>query len=73
MYFLEEKLVFTIKIYSQATFVTKMLVVALGKSHETLITNEVLDERKRSTNTSSSLDSIINILSHLTTMQLFCS
>jgi hypothetical protein len=48
MYFLEEKLVYTIKIYSQATLATKILLIALNKLHETLVTNDnrVLDERK---------------------------
>jgi hypothetical protein len=54
--------------------VTKIYVVVLDKSHVTLVAN---DKRywikNNSTNTSSSLDSIVYILSHMTKMQLFWS
>jgi hypothetical protein len=55
--------------------VTKIHLVTLDKLHVTLVTNNkgYLDEKKKSTNTSSSFDSIVYILSHATKMRLFWS
>ncbi len=75
---LEEKhlflLIFVIKFYSQVTFVTKIPLVALDKSHVILVTNNKgYWMEKKSTNTNSSFDSIIYVLSHATKMRLFWS
>ncbi len=56
------------------TFAIEFLLLALNKLYETLITN---DKRywmkKKSTNISSYFNSIVYVLSHAATMQLFWS
>jgi hypothetical protein len=53
----------------------KISLVALDKSHEILVTNNngYWMKEKKSTNTCSSSDSIVYVLSHATKMQLFLS
>ncbi len=70
MYFL---LVFATKFDSQMTFATKIPLVTLDKSHAILITNDKRYWIKKIKNTSSSFDSIVYLLSHATTIQLFWS
>jgi hypothetical protein len=67
-------LVSATKFYSQVTFVTKISLVALDKSHAILITNNKgIGWKTNSTNTNSSSNSIIYVLSHAIKMQLFWS
>jgi hypothetical protein len=49
------------------TFVTKTSLVTLDKSHETLVPNDKVYwmKEKKSTNKSSSFDSIVHILCHM--------
>jgi hypothetical protein len=55
------------------TFTTKIPLVALDKSHVILVTNDKgIGWMKKSTNISSSFDSIVYV-SHVTTMPLFWS
>jgi hypothetical protein len=53
--------------------VTKISLVNLNKSHAILVANNkrALDGKKNSTNTSSSFDSIVYILSHAIKMRQF--
>jgi hypothetical protein len=53
--------------------VTKIPLVALDKSHATFTNDKGYWMKKKSTNTSSSFDSIVYVLSHVTKMQLFLS
>ncbi len=56
------------------TFTTKISLVALDKSHETLVANNKgYRMKEKSTDTSSSFDSNVYILSHAIMMQLFWS
>jgi hypothetical protein len=51
------------------TFAIKVPVVALNKSHAILIANDKgIGWKKKSTNKSSSFDSIVYVLSHATKM-----
>ncbi len=56
------------------TFATKIPLVALDKLHVIFVTNNRdIGWTKKSTNTSSSFDSIVYVLSHAIKMQLFWS